>query len=128
MGISSIHWYPLTHRFKIPLPVDSCCSISLVSKKHAYLVSQNCPDLKFTKLATPSLISVASAESKLQAVGMMQILIVWENWGGGGGGGEGMGDDTICIPFFLYKQFLPLYNYPSLFYCYPALSISPSPQ
>ena len=73
---------------KIPLPIDSCCSISLVSKKHADLVSQNCPELKFTKLATPLPVSVASAESKLQAVGMMQIPIVWEN---GGGGGEGQG-------------------------------------
>ena len=73
---------------KIPLPINSCCSISLVSKEHADLVSQNCPDLKFTKLATPLLVSVAGAESKLQAVGMMQIPVVWEN-GGGGGGGQG---------------------------------------
>ena len=56
---------------KISLPIDSCCSISLVSKKHVDLVSQNCPDLKFTKLETPLSVSVASAESTLQAVGMM---------------------------------------------------------
>ena len=87
---------------KIPLPIDSCCSISLVSKKHADLVSQNCPDLMFTKLATPLSVSVASAESKLQAVGMMQIPIVWEN---GGGGGRSRGDNTICTPFFLQTTF-----------------------
>ena len=84
----NILWRSVTSAgIKIPLPIDSCCSISLVSKKHADLVSQNCPDLKFTKLATPLSVSVAaSAESKLQAVGMMQILIVWENGKGGGRG------------------------------------------
>ena len=64
---------------KIPLLFYSCCSISLVSKKHADLVSQNCPDLKFTKLATLLSVSVAGAESTLQDVGMVQIPIVWEN-------------------------------------------------
>ena len=86
---------------KIPLPIDSCCSISLVSKKHADLVSQNCPDLKFTNLATPLSVSVASAESKLQAVGMMQIPIMWENGGGGSGA------MTPSVPLSFYKQLLP---------------------
>ena len=76
----NILWTPVASAgIKIPLPIDSCCSISLVSKKHADLVSQNCLDLKFTKLATPLSVSVASAESTLQAVRMMQIPIVWEN-------------------------------------------------
>ena len=76
----NILWTPVTSAgVKIPLPLDSCCSISLASKKHADLVSQSCPDLKFIKLTTPLWISVASAESQLQAVGMMQIPIVWEN-------------------------------------------------
>ena len=30
---------------------------------------------------------------------MMQIPIVWENWG------DGRGDDTICTPFFLQTTF-----------------------
>ena len=77
---------PNLFRVKVPLPIDSCCSISLVSKKHADLVSQNWPDLKFTKLATHLLVSVASAESELQAVGMMRIPIMWENGEGGGQG------------------------------------------
>ena len=76
---------PDLFRVKVPLPIDSCCSISLVSKKHADLVSQNCPDLKFTKLATHLSVSVASAESELQALGMMRIPIVWENGEGGQG-------------------------------------------
>ena len=76
----NILWTPVTSTgIKSPLPIDSCCSISLVSKKHADLVSQNCPDLKFTKLVSPLSVSVANAESKLQAVGMMQIPVVWEN-------------------------------------------------
>ena len=62
----NILWTPVTSAgVKIPLPIDSCCSISLVSKKHVDLISQNCPDLKFTKLATPLSVSVASAESTL---------------------------------------------------------------
>ena len=76
----NILWTPVTYAgIKISLPINSCCSINLISKKPADLVSQNCPDLKFTKLASPLSVSVASAESKLQAVGMMQILIVWKN-------------------------------------------------
>ena len=76
----NILWTPVTPAgIKIPLPLDSCCSISLVSKKHTDLVSQNCVDLKFTNLAAPLSVSVASAESKLQAVEMMKIPIVWEN-------------------------------------------------
>ena len=76
----NILWTPVTSAvIKIPLPIDLCCSISLVSKKLADLVIQNCPDLKSTKLAIPLSVSVASAESTLQAVGMMQIPIMCEN-------------------------------------------------
>ena len=119
----NILWTSVTSAgIKIPLPIDSCCSISLVSKKHddLKLVSQNCPDLKFTKLTTPLSVSVASAESKLQAVGMMQIPIVWEN-----GGKGGRGDDTICTPFFLQTTFA--FTQAS-FTVTPAPSITPSPQ
>ena len=91
---------------KIPLPIDSCCFISLVSKKPADLVSQNCPDLKFTKLATPLSVSVASADSKLQAVGtMLQIPIVCVCGGRGGGWSWAM---TPSVPLSFYKQLLPL--------------------
>ena len=83
----NILWTSVTSAgIKIPLPIDSCCSISLVSKKRADLVSQNCPDLKFTKLATPLSVSVASAESKPQA--SCRFLSCWK-MGGGGGGGQG---------------------------------------
>ena len=64
---------------KLPLPLDSCCSLSMVSKTHAELVSQKCPNLSYKKLATPLSVSVASPDSQLQAVGIMQIPITWEN-------------------------------------------------
>ena len=104
----------------IPLPIDSCCSISLVSKKDADLVSQNCSDLKFTKLATPLSISVASAESKLQAVGMMQILIV----------------NNFCLYpppvlrcFWKDPLMTPILHHPtsSIFHCYPPPHPPPLP-
>ena len=115
----NILWTSVTSAgIKIPLPIDSCCSISLVGKKHADPVSQNCPDLKFTKLATALSISVAGAESKLQAVSMMQIPMVWGN-------GEGRGDNTICTPFFLQTTFA--FTQAS-FTVTPAPSITMSPQ
>ena len=98
----NVLWTSVTSAgIKIPLPIDSCCSVSLVSKKHADLLSQNCPDLKFTKLATPLSVSVTSAESKLQAVGMKQIPIEWEHGGGAGA-------MTPSLPLSFYKQLLPL--------------------
>ena len=75
-----ILWAPVTSvGVKLPLPLDSCCSLSLVSKTHAELVSQKCPNLCYKKLATPLPVSVASPDSQLHAVGIMQIPITWEN-------------------------------------------------
>ena len=51
----------------------------MVSKTHAELVSQKCPNLSYKKLATPLSVSVASPDSQLQAVGIMQIPVTWEN-------------------------------------------------
>ena len=34
----------------LPLPLDSCCSVSLVSQNHATTVAKTHPNLKFTKL------------------------------------------------------------------------------
>ena len=73
-------WAPVTSAgVKLPLPLDSCCSLSLVSKTHAELVSQQCPNLCYKKLATPLPVSIASPDSQFQAVGIMQIPITWEN-------------------------------------------------
>ena len=65
----NILWTSVTFAgIKIPLPIDSCCSISLVSKKHADLLAKTAPISSSPNLATPLSVSVASAESKLQAV------------------------------------------------------------
>ena len=59
-----ILWVPVTSAgVKLPRPLDSCCSLSMVSKTHAELVSQKCPNLSYKKLATPLLVSVASPDS-----------------------------------------------------------------
>ena len=101
----NILWTSVTSAgIKIPLPIDSCCSISLVSKKRADLVSQNCPDLKFTKLATPLSVSVARAESKPQASCRFLSCVKM----GVGGGGGGAGAITPSVPLSFYKQLLPL--------------------
>ena len=45
-----ILWTPITSAgVFLPLPIDSCCSISLVSKAHADFICQKCPNLTFTK-------------------------------------------------------------------------------
>ena len=118
----NILWTSVTSAgIKIPLPIDSCCSISLVTKTRADLVSQNCPDLKFTKLATPFSVSVAGAESKPQS--SCRFLSCGKIGGGGCGGGRG--DNTICTPFFLQTTFA--FTQAS-FTVTPAPSITSSPQ
>ena len=80
LATKHILWAPVTSAgVKLPLPSDSCCSLSLVSQIHAELVSQKCPHLSYKKLATPLSVSVASPDSQLKAVGIMQIPITWEN-------------------------------------------------
>ena len=63
----------------LPLPLDTCCSVSLVSKTHADVVAKHSPHLKYTKLEQPLAVSVAGPSSALKAVGIMQIPIRWEN-------------------------------------------------
>ena len=75
-----ILWAPVTSAgVNLPLPLNSCCSLSLVSKTHAALISQKCSNLCYKKLAIPLPVSVASPDSQLQAVGIMQIPVMWEN-------------------------------------------------
>ena len=80
LATKHILWTPVTSAgVKLPLPLDSCCSLSLVGKTHAELVSQKHPQLSYRKLATPLSVSVASPDSQLKAVGLMEIPITWEN-------------------------------------------------
>ena len=64
---------------KLPLPLDSCCSVSLVSRSHADRVASKCPQLKYQSLEKPVTVSVADAKAQLQAVGTMEIPIQWSN-------------------------------------------------
>ena len=76
----NILWTKVTSAgVSLPLPLDSCCSVSLVSQNHATLVSKYRPDLLFTKLEQPIPVSVAGPSSTLRAVGTMQVPIIWEN-------------------------------------------------
>ena len=63
----------------LPLPLDTCCSVSIVSEKQADRVATHHPHLRFTKLEQHVPVSVAGPNSKLWAVGIMQVPIVWEN-------------------------------------------------
>ena len=75
-----ILWTPVVSAGeKLPLPLDSCCSVSLVSRSHADYVASKSPHLKYQSLETPVTVSVADANSQLKAVGTMEIPIQWSN-------------------------------------------------
>ena len=117
----NILWTSLTSAgIKIPLPIYSYFSISLVSKKHAGLVSQNCPDLNWQHLYR-FLLPVLSRSFRLSA---WCTLLLCGKMGGGGGGGGGRDDNTICTPFFLQTTFA--FTQAS-FTVTPTRSITPSP-
>ena len=61
------------------LPFDSCCLVSLVSQKHAAHIAHQDPNLKFTKLEQHTPVSAPGPTSNLQAVGIMEVPIVWGN-------------------------------------------------
>ena len=63
----------------LPLPIDSCCSLSLVSKAHADVIAQKHPHLTFTKFPSSLPVAVANPSSQLAAIGFMQVPIIWEN-------------------------------------------------
>ena len=75
-----ILWTPvISAGEQLPLPLDSCCSVSLVSRSHADLVVSKCPQLKYKSLEKPIAVSVADSQSQLQAIGTMEIPIQWSN-------------------------------------------------
>ncbi|KAL9952629.1 hypothetical protein ACROYT_G039905 [Oculina patagonica] len=63
----------------LPLPLDSCCSVSLLSKVHADLVASKRPDLKYCALKEHISVTSADSKSDLKAVATMQIPITWGN-------------------------------------------------
>ena len=75
-----ILWTPITSAgVSLPLPIDSCCSLSLVSKAHADVIAQKHPHLTFTKLQSSLPVAVANPSSQLKAIGLMEVPIIWEN-------------------------------------------------
>ena len=57
----------------LPLPLDSCCSVSLVSQTHVETVVIFNPVLQFTKLEQPIPVSVAGPNSSFRAVGILVL-------------------------------------------------------
>ena len=75
-----ILWTPITSAgVSLPLPIDSCCSLSLVSKAHADAIALKHPHLTFTKLPSSLPVAVANPSSQLNAIGLMQVPIIWGN-------------------------------------------------
>ena len=64
----------------ISLPLDSCCSVSSCSLKHAKLMQEKYPSFKWVKLSSPVAVHVANKDAELQGVGMQDVHI---NWGPG---------------------------------------------
>ena len=65
-----ILWTPVVSAGeKLPLPLDSCCSVSFVSRSHADYVASKRPHSKYQSLETPVTVSVADSISQLKAVG-----------------------------------------------------------
>ena len=115
----NILWTSVTSAgIKIPLPIYTYCSTSLVSKKHADLVSQNCPDLNWQHLyrfLLPMLVEASGCQHDADSYRVGK-------WGGGGGG---RGDNTICTPFFLQTTFAFTQVSSTVT---PARSVTPFPQ
>lgn len=62
-----------------PLPFDSCCSVSLVSRTHADLAASRKPQLKYQSLEKPIAATVADAQAQLKTFGTKKIVIQWSN-------------------------------------------------
>ena len=54
-----ILWTPVVSAGeKHPLPLESCCSVSLVSRSHTDYVASKCADVKYQSLETPVTVTV----------------------------------------------------------------------
>ena len=76
----NILWTRITSAgIPLPLPLDSCCSLSLVSQAYADVICKTHPAMKFAQLSTPLPVSVANPQAQLQAIGTLQVPIIWDN-------------------------------------------------
>ena len=63
----------------LPLPNDSCCSVSLVSGAHTDNLLKTNSQLKYTPLADPIPVAVANPTTQLKAIGTMEVPITFAN-------------------------------------------------
>ena len=76
----NILWTRITSAdIPLPLPLDSYCSLSLVSQAHADAICNAHLTMQFTKLSTPLPVLVANPHAQLKAIGNLQVPIIWEN-------------------------------------------------
>ena len=76
----NILWTRITSAgIPLPLPLDSCYSLSLVSQAHADVICKTHLAMKFIKLSTPLPVSVANPQAQLQTIGTLQVPIIWDN-------------------------------------------------
>ena len=80
----NILWTRITSAgISLPLPLDSCCSVSLISQAHADVICKTHPAMKFTKLSTPLPVQwqIPKPNSRLLALcrfllfGIMEVLL-----------------------------------------------------
>ena len=73
----NILWTRITSAdIPLPLPLDSCCSLSLVSQVLADAICDAHPTMHFTKLSTPLPVSVTNPHTQLKAIGNIQVPII----------------------------------------------------
>ena len=63
----------------LPLPVDSCCSVSLVSGAHTDHLLKTNSQLKYTPLPDPIPVAVANPTAQLKAIGTMEVPFTFAN-------------------------------------------------
>ena len=71
LDFSSRHilWTPVVSvGVSLPLPLDSCCSVSLVSQSHADVICQKSPQLTYQRLEQPIPVAVATSATQLKAL------------------------------------------------------------
>ena len=64
---------------KLPCPLDTCCSVSPVSREHAKHILKVYPPNVYELLTNPIATNVANPEACLKATGIIQVPIKWEN-------------------------------------------------
>ena len=76
----NILWTPVESvGIKLPCPLDTCCSVSLVSQEHAKNILKIYPPNVYELLANPIAVNVANPAACLKATGSIQVPIKWEN-------------------------------------------------